>query len=85
MITARYVSLPCSYQQTLRSKGGHQHLLIVTKPLKSESAADFSLQKEQNMKQVGRQESDNYVACKQAVLNILLIADCGRQRLEIFS
>ena len=46
------------------------NLLIITKLSKSENAADFSPQKDQNMKQVGRQES--YVTCKQAVLNIML-------------
>ena len=35
------------------------------------------------MKQAGWQESD--VTCKQAVFSIMLIAGCGRQRLEIFS
>ena len=44
-------------------------LLIITKLLKSENAADFSPQKDQNMKQAGWQESDNYVTCKQAALN----------------
>ena len=46
------------------------NLLKITKLSKSENAADFSPQKDQNMKQVGWQES--YVTCKQAVLNIML-------------
>ena len=47
------------------------NLLIITKlSSESENAADFSPQKDQNMKQVGWQES--YVTCKQAVLNIIL-------------
>ena len=58
---AGYVGVPCSYQQTLQNKGHHQNCnnwLIITKLSKSENAADFSPQKaDQNMKQVGWQES----------------------------
>ena len=57
----------------------------ITTLLKSENAAEFSLQKDQNMKQAGWQEPDNYMTCKQAILTIMLIAGRGRQRLEIFS
>ena len=56
------VGVPCSYQQTLQNKGVHQQLQQLAhnnkKLPKSENAADFSPQKaDQNMKQVGWQES----------------------------
>ena len=62
MIMVGYVGIPCSYQQTLQNKGDHQQLQQLAhnnkKLSKSENAADFSPQKaDQNMKQVGWQES----------------------------
>ena len=62
MIMAGYVGIPCSYQQTLQNKGDHHQLQQLAhnniQLSKSENAAAFSPQKaDQNMKQVGWQES----------------------------
>ena len=62
MIMAGYVDVPCSHQQTLQNKGDHQQLQQLAhnnKTFEVRERSRFQSQKaNQNMKQVGWQESN---------------------------